>query len=154
MSVRTIVTAITFGLVALFALINWGAFVAPTHLSLLVTSIDAPLGLIMLGITALITAVLLSFVLKVHITALADSRKLSAELRMHRDLANQAEASRFTELQKYIESENKSLRATLEAIAKQLTGDLNAATNTLAACIGEIDDRLDRQMPTLPALQP
>lgn len=143
MSVRTIVVAVAFGLLVLFALINWSAFVAPTHLSLLVTSIDAPLGLIMLGITALISAVLLSLVLKLHITTLADSRQQSAELRTQRELANQAEASRFTELQKYIETQIKTLR-------EELTG----ATNTLAACIGEIDERLERQMPTPPELQP
>ncbi len=143
MSVRTIVVAVAFGLLVLFALINWSAFVAPTHLSLLVTSIDAPLGLIMLGITALISAVLLSLVLKLHITTLADSRQQSAELRTQRELANQAEASRFTELQKYIETQIKTLR-------EELTG----ATNTLAACIGEIDERIERQMPTPPELQP
>lgn len=154
MSVRTVVVTVTFCLVMLFALINWSAFVAPTHLSLLVTSVDAPLGLVMLGITALIAAVLLSFVLKVHITALADSRKQSAEMRTQRELASDAEASRFTELQKYIETEIKSLREAQETSARQLREDLTAATDTLAACVGEIDERLERQIPTPPALQP
>jgi uncharacterized integral membrane protein len=154
MSVRTVVIAVTLSLLVLFALINWSAFVAPTHLSLLVTSIDAPLGLIMLGITAVIAAVLLSFVLKVHITALADSRKQSAEMRTQRELASQAEASRFTELQKYIETEIRTLREAQEASARQLREDLTTATNSLAASIGEIDERLERQMPTPPALQP
>ena len=154
MSVRTVVIAVTLSLLVLFALINWSAFVAPTHLSLLVTSIDAPLGLIMLGITALIAAVLLSFVLKVHITALADSRKQSAEMRTQRELASQAEASRLTELQKYIETEIRTLREAQEASARQLREDLTAATNSLAASIGEIDERLERQIPTPPALQP
>ena len=154
MSVRTVVIAVTLSLLVLFALINWSAFVAPTHLSLLVASIDAPLGLIMLGITAVIAAVLLSFVLKVHITALADSRKQSAEMRTQRELASQAEASRFTELQKYIETEIRTLREAQEASARQLREDLTTATNSLAASIGEIDERLERQMPTPPALQP
>ena len=154
MSGRTIVAAITLCLVVVFALINWTAFVAPTHLSLLVTSVDAPLGLIMLAITALISAVLLSLVLKVHIRALADSRKQTTELRTQRDLASQAEASRITELQKFIETETKSLRDAQNVIAQQFRDDLTAATNTLAACIGEIDERLERQMPTNPALLP
>ena len=154
MSVRTVVIAVTLSLLVLFALINWSAFVAPTHLSLLVTSIDAPLGLIMLGITAVIAAVLLSFVLKVHIIALADSRKQSAEMRTQRELASQAEASRFTELQKYIETEIRTLKEAQEASARQLREDLTAATNSLAASVGEIDERLERQMPTPPALQP
>lgn len=154
MRVRTIFVVITFGLVVLFALINWSAFATPTHLSLLVTSIDAPLGLIMLCITALIAAVLLSVVLKVHITALADSRKHSSELRTQRDLASQVEASRIAELQKYIATEIRSLREAQEATAKQFSDDLTAATNSLAAGIGELDERLERQMPTPPALQP
>jgi uncharacterized integral membrane protein len=154
MSIRTVVIAVTLSLLVLFALINWSAFVAPTHLSLLVTSIDAPLGLIMLGITALIAAVLLSFVLKVHITALADSRTQSAEMRTQRELASQAEASRFTELQKYIEKEIRALREAQEASARQLREDLTVSTNSLAASVGEIDERLERQIPTPPALRP
>jgi uncharacterized membrane protein len=121
---------------------------------LLVTSVDAPLGLIMLGFTSLIAAVLLSLVFRAHLVALADRRRLSAELRQQRELASQAEASRLTELQRYIGTELGSLRQAQEASLRQLHEELTAATNTLAACIGEIDERLERQMPTRPAAQP
>ena len=47
---RAIVFVLLIALVGLFALINWGAFSALTSLSLGFTTVQAPLGLLMLGL--------------------------------------------------------------------------------------------------------
>jgi hypothetical protein len=154
MSIRTILVCVVAGLLALFAAVNWGTFVAPTHLSLVVTSVEAPLGVVMLGFTAALAAVLLGYALKVQINALSDSRKQSQELRRQRELADQAEASRFTELRKYLDQELASLRQAQQSAAERLHEEIAATTNTLAACIGEVDDRLERQWPTPADRQP
>ena len=62
MTIRTLLVSLVLLLLALFAAANWNAFMAPTTLSLLLTSIQAPLGLIMLGFTALLTALFLIFI--------------------------------------------------------------------------------------------
>ena len=154
MSARSIAILVVLSLLALFAIVNWSAFIAPTHLSLLFTSFDAPLGLVMLGCTAVLVAIVFSYMLKHQVLAFSESRKQSEELRRQRELADQAEASRFTELRKYLEQEMASLRQAQQASLMQLREELTTSTNTLAACIGEIDERLDRQLPLSPEQQP
>jgi uncharacterized protein YlxW (UPF0749 family) len=142
------------GMLAFFAAANWGTFVTPTRLSLGIASVEAPLGLVMLGFSAVLAAVLLGYVLKVQVNALSDSRKQSEELRRQRELADQAEASRFTDLRKYLEAELGSLHQGQRNSVQQLLEEMTAATNSLAAGIGEVDERLERQWPTPPGQQP
>ena len=52
MHVRTIIISITILAIAALAALNWAALSAPASVSLGVASIEAPLGLIMLGLTA------------------------------------------------------------------------------------------------------
>jgi uncharacterized integral membrane protein len=154
MSVRTLLVVIVVGLLAIFAMVNWSTFVAPTHLSLVVTSVEAPLGLVMLGFTAVLAAVLLAYALKVQVNALSDSRRQSEELRRQRELADQAEASRFTDLKQYLERELATIKEAQQESEGRLREELATSTNTLSACIGEVDERLERASPTPPARMP
>ena len=154
MSVRSLLVVIVLGLLAIFTIVNWGTFITPTHLSLVVTSVEAPLGLVMLGFTAVLAAVLLAYALKVQINALSDTRRQSEELRRQRELADQAEASRFTELRQYLEQELASVKQAQQDSEQRFRDELASSTNTLAACIGEVDERLERQSPTPPERMP
>lgn len=154
MSVRSLLVVIVLGLLAIFTIVNWGTFITPTHLSLVVTSVEAPLGLVMLGFTAVLAAVLLAYALKVQINALSDARRQSEELRRQRELADQAEASRFTELRQYLEQELASVKQAQQDSEQRFRDELATSTNTLAACIGEVDERLERQSPTPPERMP
>lgn len=154
MSVRSLLVVIVLGLLAIFAIVNWGTFITPTHLSLVVTSVEAPLGLVMLGFTAVLAAVLLAYALKVQINALSDARRQSEELRRQRELADQAEASRFTELRQYLEQELASVKQAQQDSEQRFRDELATSTNTLAACIGEVDERLERASPTPPERMP
>jgi uncharacterized integral membrane protein len=154
MSLRSILVIVVVALLALFAAVNWQTFVTPTDLNLVVTRVEAPLGLVMLGFTALLVAVLLAYALKVQVNALSDSRKQSEELRRQRELADQAEASRFTDLRRYLEQEMAALRQAQEGGARQLRDELADTANSLAASIGELDDRIERALPTPPERMP
>lgn len=154
MSLRSILVIGVVALLALFAAVNWQTFITPTDLNLVVTRVEAPLGLVMLGFTALLVAVLLFYALKVQVNALSDSRKQSEELRRQRELADQAEASRFTDLRRYLEQEMASLRQAQEDAARQLRGELADNVNSLAASIGELDERIERALPTPPERMP
>jgi uncharacterized integral membrane protein len=151
---RNILVVVVVGLLALFAVVNWGTFVTPTRLSLVVTHVDAPLGLVMLGFTAVLVAVLLGYAFKVQMNALSESRRQSEELRRQRELADQAEASRLTEIRQFLEQGLASLREDQRASERRLRDELAAATSTLAACVGEVDERLERQWPTPPEKMP
>lgn len=154
MTARTITLLLLLTLLALFAVVNWGTFIAPTRLSLLVTSVEAPLGLVMLGFVALLTVAFLGYVMYVQASALATGRRQAEELRQQRELADQAEASRFTELREYLAGELEALRASQRESEERLREELSTAVNGLAASIGVVDERLERQWPTPPERQP
>jgi len=155
MHLRTLLVLLVLGILGVFAAVNWSSFMTPTTLSLLFATVQAPLGLVMLGFTALLTALFLLFIAYLQASLLMDSRRYARELQAQRALADQAEASRIAELRRYFEAELPKLA---EAIAESqgavetrldlLDGDLRSvveqAGNTLAAYIGEMEDRLER----------
>ena len=154
MNVRSFIVIVLLALLVIFAVANWGTFVAPTNLWLIFTHVYAPLGLVMLGFTAVLTAVFLAYLLYVQMTALSAARKQSEELRAQRALADSAEASRFTELKQYLEHEFTTLRESQQETEDRLREELAGATNTLSAWIGVVDERLERQSPVPPDRQP
>ncbi|MBA4421820.1 MAG: Signal transduction histidine kinase [Syntrophus sp. (in: bacteria)] len=155
MHLRTLFVLLILGVMAAFAAVNWNSFMAPTTLSLLFATIQAPLGLIMLGFTALLMAVFLLFIAYLQASLLVDTRRHTRELLAQRTLADQAEASRIAELRSYLEAGLPKLekeivesRVAVETHLDQLDRDLRSAVeeagNTLAAYIGELEDRLER----------
>ena len=126
MPLRTVVLIVVLGLVALFAALNWSAFVAPTTLSFGVAEVQAPLGLILLGLLVLLTAVFLIYLVYLQTTVILEWRRHQKALEAQRELADQAEVSRFTEL-----------RAHLDTRLTEIEG-------SLAAQLGEMRERLER----------
>ena len=155
MHIRTLFVLLVLGVMAVFAAVNWSSFMAPTTLSLLFATIQAPLGLIMLGFTALLTVVFLLFIAYLQASLLMDTRRHTRELQAQRTLADQAEASRIAELRSYLEAELPKLTegitesrvavdTHLDLLDRDLRSVVEQAGNTLAAYIGELEDRLDR----------
>lgn len=154
MNVRSLLIFLLLMLFAVFSVVNWQALNTPTELSVLVARVEAPLGLLMLGFTAVLTAVFLAYVAFVQMSALSANRKHAEELRRQRELADQAEASRFTELRQYLEQGIAGLREAQAASEGRLREEIADAANSLAAAVGEVDDRMARQFPTTPAQMP
>lgn len=115
MKIRTLFLLAVLTTLAAFAALNWNAFNAPAQLSLGVTSVTAPLGLVMLGLTVLLTALFLVFILYLQASVLLDTRRHTKELRANRELADKAEASRFTELHAFLDTELKKMATRDEA---------------------------------------
>lgn len=154
MYLRTLLIFVVLGLVAVFSALNWNAFIAPTVLSLGFTTVEAPLGLILLAIVGLLTLLFLVYVTYLQSTVLFETRRHSRELQAQRELAEQAEASRFNQLRAFIETElekvageieqSKSLLLTrLDQIERDFRTGLEQTGNSLAASIGELEDRFD-----------
>lgn len=155
MQIRTVLFVIILGAIGGLAALNWETFNAPTELWLGVTTVQAPLGLVMLGLTAVLTAFFLIFIIYLQSSVLLEARRHAKELQANRELADQAEASRFTELRRFIELELRSvvqqdtetrtaLLARLDRLDTELLAAVNQSGNTLAAYIGEVEDRLER----------
>jgi predicted deacetylase len=122
MPLRTVLLLILLIAVALFAALNWSAFLQPTILSLGVTQVQAPLGLIMLGLIAFITALFLAYLVYLQTTVLMESRRHAKELQVQRELADQAEASRFTELRTHLDSRLDEMENSLGAQLGEMRG--------------------------------
>ena len=134
---RAIVFVLLIALVGLFALINWSAFSALTPLSLGFTTVQAPLGLIMLGLVVFLCVLFTVWVVSLQAGSLMDSRRQTKELQAQRDLADKAEASRFTELR-------TALMARLDRLQNESRLALDQNGNSVAAHIGQLEDRLER----------
>ena len=155
MKTRTLLLILILVIIGSFSALNWSAFLTPTTLNLGVADVQAPLGLIMLGALVLVAAVFMVYILYLQTTVLLDTRQHTKELQSNRKLADQAEASRFTELRGFLDAElkrqlahNVESRAAVVARIDQLERDLRTAVeqsgNSLAASLGELEDRLDR----------
>lgn len=165
MQLRTLLLVLVLALTALFAAVNWGAFTTPTTLSLVFATIEAPLGLIMLAVTAVIAVLFLVFIVYLQTSVLLEARRHAKELDAQRQLADQAEASRFTELRAFLQGElarisaegdagRGGVLARLDRGESELRAAIEQTGNTLAAYIGELEDRLERsagaEVPRLP----
>ncbi len=130
---------LVMGLLAAFVIANWNVLSMPVEVSVLVATVQAPAGIILLGATALLLVLLGAYTLTLHTSTLLEARRHARELREQRLLADQAEASRFTELGTAMRAEFAELRATMQRAASE-------SANSLAASIGEVEDKLDRAL--------
>lgn len=153
MKFRTFALLLVLVVIAAFTLLNWSVILAPTTLSLGVSQVQAPLGLIMLGMIALLTLLFLVYVLYLQTTVLMDGRTHAKELQANRKLADEAEASRFTELRAFLDAEfnrineadvtGKSVSAErIDELERELRMRIEQSSNSLAAMLAELDDRL------------
>ena len=157
MYLRTLLIVIALALLIIFAFINWSAFTAQTSLSVGFTAIEAPLGLSLLGIAGELPLLFLIYVVYLPSSVLLESRRDSRDLQAQRERAEQAETSRFNQLRAFLETEiaklageNDQIRAAvlerLDKLEQDLRQTVEQAGNSLAAYIGEIDDRVERAM--------
>ncbi|MDP8236694.1 MAG: hypothetical protein P9M08_09940 [Candidatus Erginobacter occultus] len=161
MKLHTAVVLLLAVAVAAFAALNWNTFISPTELSLGVTAVRASLGLVMLGLVAALAIIFLAFAVSLQAAALKESRRQAAELRAAQELAEKAEASRYTRLHKFLEGElarqarlieeNQAAALTrVERLELELRTLIEQSGNTLAAYFGEYEDRLEKTLPESP----
>ena len=90
MKLHSLLLLLVLVLIASFATLNWGVFLSPTELSLGYTTVNMPLGLIMLGLLAIVTVLFLAYVVYLQGSVLLEARRHSRELKTNRELADQA----------------------------------------------------------------
>jgi len=157
MRIRVLPVLLVLVLTGLLALINWGAFSAPTALHLGVTTVTAPLGLVMLGVVALLGVMYIATVLYLQGSALLEARRLTKDLHTQRDLADKAEASRFTELRAFMTEEMSRMQrvhdemraamlARMDEMERRSRQMMEETANSLSAYIGQMEDRLEHRM--------
>ena len=104
-------------LVAALAALNWTTLTASAPLDLVVAQVEAPLGVVMLGLTAVLVALFFLAYLRQQIASLLETRKLLKEIQRVQDLADKAEQSRSENLHQLISTEFRLLNERMNSIA-------------------------------------
>jgi uncharacterized integral membrane protein len=144
MRVRSIALIVAGLLAAIFIVINWSVFAQPASFYFVVGTISVPIGVVMLGLIALVTLGYAIFLGIWQGRVLMDYRRQSKELQTQRSLADDAEASRFTALSALLRAEMAKQDARLEAAFTTLRNELKDTEHSIAATLGEMDDRQRR----------
>ncbi len=153
MHIRSLFLLFVLAVIGAFTALNWEVFLANSPVSLGVATVHAPLGLLMLGLLVFVVAYFLVYVLYLQSTVLFDARRHAKELQTNRELADKAEASRFTELRGFLDAGLKqraeqhttaqqAMMARLDALETALRTSVEQTGNSLSAYIGELEDRL------------
>ena len=153
MRIRSLFLLLVLTLIGAFTALNWQVFLANSPVSLGVATVYAPLGLVMLGLLFFVVVYFLVYVLYLQSTVMFDARRHAKELQTNRELADKAEASRFTELRGFLEAGLKqradqdtagqqAVLARLDVLEKTLRTSVEQTGNSLSAYIGELEDRL------------
>jgi uncharacterized integral membrane protein len=139
MNVLSAIILAALFLLAVFTLANWAVLTAPTTLSFVAFNVEGPLGVILLGVTLVLVALFALYALMLRTNMLMESRRHNQELQAQRQLAESAETSRFNALHTQID-------ARMDAAEQSMQLAITEATNSLAALVGEMDDKIDRAL--------
>lgn len=155
MKFHTLLLLVILAAIAIFVALNWNTFFTLADVSLGFTVVQLPLGMVMLGLLVFVTALFLIFAIYIQTSALLEVRRYSRDLQTSRELSDKAEASRFTELRTVLEAEmlkqanqheefKSSVLVRVDQLGDSLRSSMEESTNSLAAYIGELEDRLEQ----------
>lgn len=164
MRFRLVLLVVAILLVAGFAALNWSEVIRPAPLLFGPFVADAPLGAILLGALALALVAFLLSAASMRTQSLLESRHHYKELEAQRLLADKAEASRFTELRQYLDTNLREIRdrdATLSTEwQRELRAQMEQTNRMMSARLNELEHRLESRFermghaPVRPAVVP
>lgn len=133
-------------LIGTLAFFNFGYLAQEVPMSLGFTTLDAPLGLILMGLTALMAIVFVAYVIAMQGTWLLEARAHAKEMHAQRELADKAEVSRFTELRTAIEAlhkaEEQRLMERMDTLESHLQAKVQESENSTAAYVGQLEQQM------------
>ena len=146
MKARTALLTLIVLVIVLLATFNWQALAQSTPVSIGFTSFEAPLGLIMLCLTTLLAILFIAYVVTLQGSVLLETRRHNKEMVAQRELADKAEASRFTELRTVLELRHQEaqqqLMGRLDALEAHLQARAQETDNATAAYVGQLEQQL------------
>lgn len=144
-------------LLGVFTLANWGVLSAPTALSFVAFSLEAPLGLVLLAAILVFVALFTAYVLILRTAMLMDAHRYAKELQAQQQLAEKAEASRlndlrsqldheFAQLKEASEKSRTDLNIRIDGMEQAMLNAIEESNRSLSAYVGEVEDKLDRSL--------
>ena len=167
MRARFVVLVLAILLVAGFAAQNWSEFIRPTQLLFGTILVDAPLGIVLLGMLALALVAFIVASASMATRSLVESRHHHKTLEAQRELADKAEASRFTDLRRHLDLQLLDLKQRDNILVtefekavmrsqRELHTQVEQMNRALATRVGELEGRIDSRLDRLgwPSAQP
>lgn len=138
MKIRTLFLLLILSVITIFIWLNWNEFLTQTTLNLWIEKVQAPLGLVMLGLLVLLALIFFIYALYLRATVFIKERQITKDLKDARELAEKAEQSRFTELRELIETENKKLTTNNTGLFEAILAKLNKFDNDFFSALNEL----------------
>ena len=132
MNLRSIALLIAFALIGVFITLNWALISQNMPLNFGVAQVDAPLGLVLVGMLISLSALFLLYIVYMQANMLLENRRRDKEMTEQRALADTAEASRFTDLRQYLQEEINNIARAREDHKLQIMARLDRMENALA----------------------
>ena len=146
MNFRSLLLTLTAAAIAAIAVLNWNTLATSVPVSLGVVTVDAPLRIVMLALTALLAAFALAYVLWLQGSVLIETRRHGKEMQVQRELADKAEASRFTEMKIFLQAQSQQTHSALmeriETLESRVLARANESDNSTAAYWGQLENQL------------
>lgn len=146
MNFRTVILLLVVAAIALLAALNWTALMTLSQVSLGLVTLQAPLGVIMLALTVLLAVFFVVYVLWLQGSVLMDTRRHAKEMQAQRELADKAEASRFTDLRTFLETQHQQAQTALlgriDLLETRLAARVQESSNSTAAYVGQLEQQL------------
>ena len=146
MKSRIALLALIIVLIGVLGFFNFTYLAQTVPTSLGFATVEAPLGLILLALTALMAVVFIAYVIAMQGAWLLEARAHAKEMAVQRELADKAEASRFTELRIAIEAlhkeEERRLMDRMDVLESHLHARAQESDNSTAAYVGQLEQQL------------
>lgn len=149
MRFRTLLLLVFIVLVAGFVALNVDEFTRASVLSVGFTTVRVSLGLVMLLLLIGALLVFLASTLYIQSRNVLEARIHTRELNAQRELADKAEASRFTELRTFLEEQSQSAQRREAALGTVLADRFAQQQQALLARIEQSDKSAAVQMAQL-----
>jgi hypothetical protein len=160
MRARLVLLIVAILLVAGFAALNWAEFTRATPLNFGLFQMDGSLGVILLGLLGLGLLMFLISSATLRSRMLITEHRYTRDLQAQRDLADKAEASRFTELRQHLDNhfresrQRESLASTefeksMMQSQRELRAELEQIHHALVSRLGDLENRIERTNPAV-----
>ncbi|HYF42494.1 MAG TPA: hypothetical protein VEA35_08605 [Ramlibacter sp.] len=160
MRARFVVLVLAILLVAGFAAQNWSEITRSSTLNFGILQSEGSMGLILLSLLGLTLLLFLASAITSRTQNLIESRQHAKALQAQRDLADRAEASRFTELRQLLDShlreskqrdtiQHTEFEKALSQHQKDTRTQIEQLSHVLNTRIGEMETRLETRLQRL-----
>jgi hypothetical protein len=162
MRARTVLFVLAAAVLVVLALLNGPELARPSPINLVWRTVNLPLGLVLLGLLALVWVASLASGVALRARHRRELQSQEEALKSQRDLADRAEASRFLDLRQTLDTHLREARQRETALPDQLEqalgkhqrelrNQMEGLHRALATRMGEMEARLDSQLRRAPA---